>query len=155
MSYYYSVAETHTTNGTANTESNVFRSATGSTREAHWSRLMAGATGTAVDAQIWLKFWRMSTASTSGTGETPKPHDNSHPAAATGVNTGATTGTKETNPSLQLAFNSRAMVQWVALNPDECHTLLAGGGANGNIDLLSEASLVSVVVKYTATFYEG
>lgn len=155
MSYYYSVAESHTTNGTANTESNVFRSATGTTREAHWSRLLAGASGAAADAQIWLKFWRMSTPSTVGTAETPKPHDNSHPAAVTTVNLGATTGTKETNPSAQLAFNSRAMVQWVALNPDECHSLAANGGANGNIDLLSESSLASSVVKYTATFYEG
>lgn len=155
MSYYYDVAESHTTNGTINTESNVFRSATGSTRECHVSRIMAGASGVAVDAQIWLKLWRMSTASTSGSAETPKPQDNSHPAAVTTVNLGATTGTKETNPALQLAFNSRAMVQWVALNPDECHTLVAGGGANGNIDLLSEASTASVVVKYTYTFYEG
>jgi hypothetical protein len=116
---------------------------------------MAGTTGGAVDAQVWLKLWRMSTASTSGTSETPKPHDNSSPASTTTCNTGATTGTKETNPALQLAFNSRAMVQWVALNPDECHTLAAGGGANGNIDLLSESSLASTVVKYNVTFYEG
>jgi hypothetical protein len=155
LAFYYSIAESHTTNGTANTESNVLRTATGATREAHFSRLVAGASGGAVDAQVWLKLWRMSVASTVGTAETPKPHDNLSPAAATTANLGATTGTKETNPAMQVAFNSRAMVQWVALNPDECHSLVAGGGANGNIDLLSEASLASVVAKYVLTFYEG
>lgn len=153
--FFYRVAETHTTNGSANTESNVFRSATGSTREAHWSRIMAGLTGTPSDAQVWLKFWRMSTASTAGTAETPKVTDNSSPAAATSVSLGATTGTKETNPANQLAFNGRGQGHWFATQPDECDTLAAGGGANGNIDLLSEASAASQVVKYTTTFYEG
>lgn len=155
MPYYYNAAETHTTNATPNTESNVFRTTTGATRECHVSRIMAGATGAPVDAQIWLKLWRMSTASTVGAAEVFKPVDNSHPAAATTMNTGATTGTKETNPSYQLAFNSRGQGHWFATNADEVHTLPAGGGANGNIDLLSEASSASVALKYEYTIYEG
>lgn len=153
--YYYSVAEAHTTSGTPSTETNVFRTTTGSTRECHVTRCLAGAQGAPVDAQVWLKLWRMSTASTSGTAETPKPHDNSHPASSTSMNLAATTGTKETNPALQLAFNSRGQGHWFATNPDEAHTLAAGGGANGNIDLLAEASSASVALRYEYSFTEG
>lgn len=156
MSFYYSIETTHTTSGTAATEADALRVLTGSTREFHASRLVLGAQGAAQDNQVMGKLWRMSTASTAGTGFTAKPRHNGNPAAAATTNTGPTIGTKETNATLILPFNSRAMVQWTAANPDETISLDASGGANGNVDLLDEqAAGVAVAVRYSLTFYEG
>lgn len=155
MPFYYSVETSHATSATAATEADAVRITTGASRTCAISRLILGAAGAAQDNQCMGKLWRMSVASTVGTAFTPKPRDNSAPAAVTTANTGPTIGTKETNASLILPFNSRAMVQWVALNPDEAIVLAAGGGANGNIDLLDEqAAGTAVTIRYGLTFYE-
>lgn len=156
MPFYYSIENTHTTSATAATEADALRTTTGAARGASISRLVVGASGAAQDNQCMAKLWRMSTASTVGTAVTPKPRHNSAPASALSANTAPTIGTKETNPTLILPFNSRAMVQWVALNPDEATALDAGGGANGNIDLLDEqAAGTAVALRYGLTFFEG
>lgn len=155
MPFYYSVENTHTTSATAATEADALRTTTGAARTSSVSRLVVGASGAAQDNQVMAKLWRMSVASTVGTAVTPKPRDNSSPASALSGNTGPTIGTKETSPTLVLPFNSRAMVQWVALNPDEAIALAAGGGANGNVDLLDEeAAGVAVAIRYGLTFFE-
>lgn len=155
MPFYYSVETSHATSGTAATEADAVRATTGSTRTAAITRLVAGAAGAAQDNQVMVKLWRMSVASTVGSAFVAKPRDNSAQAAVTTFNTGPTVGTKETNATLILPFNSRAMVQWVALNPDEAIVLAAGGGANGNIDLLDEQAAGSAVtVRYGLTFAE-
>ena len=155
MPFYYSIENTHTTSGTAATEADALRVTTGSSRTAALTRLILGASGAAQDNQVMGKLWRMSVASTVGSSVTAKPRDNSAPAAGTTLNTGPTIGTKETNASLILPFNSRAMVQFVALNPDEALVLAAGGGANGNVDLLDEqAAGAAVAIRYGLTFAE-
>jgi len=155
MPFYYSIESTHTTSATAATEADAVRTTTGSTRTTAFSRLTLGASGTAQDNQVMGKLWRMSVASTAGSAFTPKPRDNSAPASVFTANTAPTIGTKETNPTLVLPFNSRAFVQWVALNPDEAIVLAAGGGANGNIDILDEqAAGVAVALRYGLTAYE-
>ena len=155
MPFYYSIENTHTTSGTAATEADAIRTTSGSTRTMLVSRLGVGASGAAQDNQFMLKAWRMSVASTAGSAVTPKPNDQSSPASAFTAQTAPTIGTKETNAAKILAFNSRAFVQWAAQNPDECIALPAGGGANGNIDLLDEQAAGSAVaLRYSFTAYE-
>lgn len=155
MPFYYTAALSHTTNGTANTESNVFRTATAASRTCSVTRILAGAQGSPVDAQVWLKLFRMSVLSTAGSAFTATPQDVAGPAHVTTIATGATTGTKVTNPNLQLAFNSRGQGHWFATNPDEAIVISAGGATStGNIDLLSEASSTSLATRVNYTFAE-
>lgn len=155
MPFYYSIDSSHTTSGSAATEADALRTTTGATRSALFTRLIVGASGTSQDNQVRVRLHRMSTASTAGSAYTPKPRDNSNPASATSANTGPTIGTKETNPTVQLPFNSRAKAEWGASVADEAVILAAGGGANGNVDLLDQqAAGVAVAIEYELTFYE-
>lgn len=155
MPFYYSIENTHTTSASAATETDALRFLTATTRICNISRVVLGASGAAQDNQVMGKLQRMSTASTVGSAVTPKPRDNSHPAAVTTAFTAPTKGTPESTYTLILPFNARAMVQWVALNPDEAIVLAANGGATGNVDLLDEqAAGVAVAIRYGITFYE-
>lgn len=155
MPFVYTAALSHATNGSANTESNVFRTATGAARACTVTRILAGAQGSPVDAQIWLKLFRMSVLSTGGGAFTATPNDVDSQAHKLTIATGATTGTKVTNPNLQLAFNSRGQGHWFATNPDEGIALEAGGATTvGNIDLLSESSSTSTPLRVNYTFQE-
>lgn len=96
----------------------------------------------------------MSTASTSGSAFVPEKSEPGSQAAVTTPFTLPTKGTPNTNPFLFLALNSRGTWQWVATNPDEACALITAGGANGNIDILTTASLASVPMRFTATHWE-
>jgi hypothetical protein len=78
----------------------------------------------------------------------------SQAAVTTPFNAAVTKGTPNTNPALYMAFNSRGTWQFVALNPDEAIFLATAGGANGNIDLLTNASLASVPLRVTQIHWE-
>lgn len=152
--YYYTSSFLHTTSGTANTELDAIRYLTVSPRPCNLTRLIMGSSGTAVDAQVFIDVRRMSTASTVGSAFVPEKNDPGNQAAVTTPLTLPTKGTPNTNPALYLAANSRGTWQWVALNPDETIFLATAGGANGNIDLLSNASLVSVPLRLSAVHWE-
>lgn len=154
MPFYYSSSFLHTTNGSANTESDAFRFLTVSPRPCNLTRVIMGSSGAAQDAQVFLDVRRMSTASTVGTAFVPEKFDPAIQAAVTTPFTGPTKGTPNTNPALYLAANSRGTWQFVALNPDEAIFLATAGGANGNIDLLSNASLASVPTRLTVVHWE-
>lgn len=154
MPFYYNSAYLHTTNGTPNTELDAFRYLTVSPRPANLTRIVVGASGTAVDAQVFLDIRRMSTASTAGGAFVPEKSDPGLQPAVTTPFTLPTKGTPNTNPALYLSFNSRGTWQWLALNPDEALALITAGGANGNIDVLSNASLASVPLRLTQTHWE-
>ncbi len=96
----------------------------------------------------------MSTASTAGSAFVPEKNDPGSQAAVSTPFTLPTKGTPNTNPALYLALNSRGSWQWTATNPDEAIFLATAGGANGNIDLLSNASLVSVPVRVSFVHWE-
>jgi hypothetical protein len=152
--FYYSSSYLHTTNGTPNTELDAFRYLTVSPRGCNITRIIVGASATAVDAQVFLDIRRMSTASTVGSAFVPEKADPANQAAVTTPFTLPTKGTPNTNPNLYMAFNSRGTWQFVALNPDEAITLVTAGGANGNIDVLSNASLASVPLRLTQIHWE-
>lgn len=154
MPFYYSVAILHTTNATPNTELDALRYLTVSPRPCNITRVIQGSSGAAVDAQVYTDVRRMSTASTAGSAYVPDKFDPANQAAVTTPLTLPTKGTPNTNPVIYLAANSRGTWQFVALNPDEAIFLATAGGANGNIDLLSNASTASVPMRYTVVHWE-
>jgi hypothetical protein len=152
--YVYSSSFLHTTNATPNTETDAIRYLTVSPRPCNITRIIAGASATAVDAQVHLDIRRMSVASTVGSAFVPEKMDPGSQAAVTTPLTLPTKGTPNTNPTLYMAFNSRGTWQFVALNPDEAIALITAGGANGNIDILSMASTASVPLRATVLHWE-
>jgi len=163
LPFYYSVASSQAISASANTDFDVLRYLTvntaGTARAAAISRLILGNTGAAAqDNQIYAYLNRMSTGSSAGGAITPNPHDFSAPAATVTAFTAPTAGTKlVAGAALNLGFNSRAMVQWVALNPDEAILLNAGGGtgAGANLDLFAqEAAGTAFTLRYNVTHYE-
>ncbi len=119
------------------------------------SRAVFGNTGAAAqDSQIYARLSRFSTASTVGSAITPRPHDPNAQAATTTAFTLPTVGTTETIV-ISLGFNSRAMVQWVALNPDEAIVCTTAGGATGNLDLLAqEGAGTAFNLRFNLTHWE-
>jgi hypothetical protein len=159
MPLYYTTAPTagHATSGTAATQLIAYSCRTAASRTANLSRIGVGAKGTAQDNPCLFQAWRPTTANSAGTAATPVPHDPGAQAATLVAASGSpTAGTKGTTPSVQLAFNSRAYVQWVALNPDESLFLQANAAATtGNMDFYSEeAAGVAVTLMYSVTHYE-
>jgi hypothetical protein len=155
MPFYYSAANTHTTSGSAATQTLAARTTSGTTKGAVISRLIAGAKGAAQDNQTLWQAWKPTVVATAGSTVTAEKHDQGSPAATTVFATVPTVGTKGANPLVQLPFNSRAMVQWVALNPDEGLTLAAGGAAAGDMSYYDEqAAGVAVAIVYQITWYE-
>ena len=154
MPFYYASAFLHTTNATPNTELDAIRYLTVSPRPCNITRIIMGASGAAADAQVFMDIRRMSVASTVGSAFVPEKFDPASQAAVTTPLTLPTKGTPNTNPALYLAANSRGTWQFVALNPDEAIFLATAGGANGNIDALSNASLASIPVRMTIVHWE-
>lgn len=154
MPFYYSSSLLHTTNATPNTETDAIRYLTVTPRPCNVTRIIMGSSGAAQDAQVFIDVRRMSVASTVGAAFVPEKFDPASQAAVTTPLTLPTKGTPNTNPALYLAANSRGTWQFVALNPDEAIFLATAGGANGNIDLLSNASLASVPMRLTLVHWE-
>lgn len=160
MPYYYSVADARSTSASAATQLQVARMSTASNgRQVAISRLVVGAKGSAQDNQTLFQLWRPSTAPSGGTTQAAVAHDPSSPSATCVYATSATAitaGTKGAFPVVQLPFNARAMVQWVALNPDEAIVLLANAvAATGHMEIWTEeAAAVAVPLVFTTTWYE-
>jgi hypothetical protein len=156
LPFYYSSNNAQAVSASANTDTDLFRFLTVSPRPCNITRLICGNTGAAAqDSQIYVRFQRMSVASTSGSAFVPLPHDPGAQAAVTTPFTLPSVGTPLASPALNLGFNSRAMVQWVALNPDEALFLATAGGANGNIDLIAqEGAGTAFTLRFTITHWE-
>lgn len=144
-----------TTNATANTDTDHLRTATGASRAAAFTGLWitgksAGATSL---TSISVRLSRFSTASTGGTAITPRPRHPSNPAATL---TAATAPTAGTTQILQQAIGCGIANGngWVARDADSAIQLEAGGGANGNLDLISQSGGTSLPFEYTLEFAE-
>lgn len=156
MPYYYSASNTHTTAAGAATQTLAARTTTGATRQAAINRILAGAKGAAQDNQVLFQAWKPTTVATVGGVVAAAVHSDGAPAAITVFATVPTVGVKGANPTVQLGFNSRAMVQWVALNPDETLGLAASGAAAGDMNYYDEqAAGVAVAIVYQISWYEG
>lgn len=153
--FYYSAANTHTTSASAATQVLAARTTSGATRGTNITRLIAGTKGAAQDNQVIWQAWKPTVVNTVGGVVAAAAHDFLAPAALTVFATVPTVGTKGANPTIQLAWNFRAMVQWVALNPDEALALSAAGAAGGDMAYYDEeAAGVAVAIDYQITWYE-
>lgn len=157
MPYVYSIAPAAnvTTSATANTEVDHLRTLTGSTRIASiigCYGIGKGAGLTAISG-IVLRLRRFTTASTAGTAITPAPRDPTAPAAVLTAFTGPTVGTTATQ-QLAFGFGAAGPGGWVAINPDAGILLVAGGGANGNADILSASGTASLNFEYSTEHVE-
>lgn len=127
------------TSASANTDVDHLRLLTVAARMAYvkalYCRGKAFAATTITGIEVMLK--RMATASTVGSAITPNPRDAGSPAARLTAFTGPTIGA---TPTIQLAigFGATGPGQWVAPDVDSYLDLDAGGGANGNLDLISQ-----------------
>lgn len=155
MPFYYSVDASHTTSASAATQTLAADTRGGGTRSYGITRLVAGAKGAAQDNQTLWQAWKPTVVNTAGSAQVAERHDVLAPAAGTTFQTTPTVGTKGAFPLVQLPFNSRAMVQWVALNPDEALMLSGVATVNGNMAFYDEeAAGVAVAIVYTVTWFE-
>ena len=136
-----------TTNGTANTLTDHVRTLTGPTRAAMFNAiyLIGKGAGLTAISGIAIRANRYSTASTAGSAQTPAPRDPTAPASTITYNTGPTRGTTATT-QLAIGCGAAGPGGWVAPNPDSVVLLVAGGGANGNVDFESISGTVSLIV---------
>jgi len=156
MPFYYSGTASHATSSSAATQVLAARTTTGTTKQSAISRIIAGAKGAAQDNPTLFQAWKPTVVATAGTTQAAELHAHGIPAAVTVFALVPTVGTKGAFPVVQLPFNSRAMVQWVALNPDEALSLAAGGAAAGDMNYYDEqAAGVAVTIPYQLTWYEG
>lgn len=153
--YAISPAANVATNATPNTDTNHLRTLTGSSRRAAVQGLYLigkGAGLTAISG-IVARLSRFATASSAGSSITPRPKEPSSPAASLTAFTGPTSGTTQT---VQQAVGCGAAGPggWVARDADSMIALEAGGGANGNLDLISQSGTASLNFEYTLEIVE-
>ena len=150
--FVYNTAPTAnvTTNGTANTDTDHLRSLTVTPVSAFIRALYLKGKGAGLTAlsgiEVWLK--RFATASTSGSAITPQPMDARAPAASTTFFTAPTIGATPT-VALAISCGATGPGAWVAQDRDDEILLSGNGGANGNIDLISQSGTVSLNFGYT------
>lgn len=158
--FYYNVSPTGdvATSATANTQVDHLRMLTVANQRA--VKIVGlymtgkGAAQTSITG-IEVTLERFATPSTVGTAITPAATETGYPAAALTAFTGPTIGA---TPTLQLSVGcmSSGVGGWTALNPAHARTLQPNGGANGNLDLLSETQgTVALNFHYDLEFSEG
>src|SRR5262245_13242872 len=155
MPFFFDTNQSVTSNGSANTETDHLRFLTVSQQETAKVVGLYGACrfGTAGGAQIRLKPF--GTASTAGSGVTPAKRHPSFPAASLTAFSGPTAGA---TPTVRLTVGlaqTGGTGGWVAIEPGAAISLLANGGANGNLDVYSIANGASVPIDFTVEHSEG
>jgi hypothetical protein len=135
-----------TTNGTVNTTTDHIRWLTVSPRPAYITGIYVIGRGGGLTALSGISFrmMRFATASTVGTAASIRPRDPGAPAAVTTAFTAPTIGA---TPTLQLTFGCGAAGPggWTSRDGADYPIYLAtAGGANGNVDLLSGSSTISL-----------
>lgn len=153
--YSISPATNVTTNATPNTDTNHLRTVTAAARSA-WITGLAlvgkGAGLTAISG-IVVRMTRFATASTSGSAITARPDDPANPAARTTAATGPTSGATPTVPKVA-GCGAAGPGGWAARDLDHAIAMEANGGANGNLDLISQSGTASLNFEYTLEFQE-
>ena len=143
------------TSGTANTEVDHLRTVTGATRAAAFTGcyIIGKGAGLTAISGIVIRLRRFATPSTVGTAITPAPKDPTAPASTI---TAATTPTAGLTATQQLAFGCGAAGPggWVARDRDSEILLVAGGAANGNLDVFSASGTVSLNFEYSTEHIE-
>jgi len=140
MAFYYDLNRALTSNGSALTESTHFRLATVANQETCRLMSLYGTCrgGTAGGGSLRVKTW--ATASTGGTSQTPAKKNPNSPAASVTAFNDATAITPGTTAVVRLSIGvaqTGGTGGYVPTEKEAPIALLANGGANGNLDLLS------------------
>jgi hypothetical protein len=143
------------TSATANTDVDHLRLLTAASRIALITGLLlrgkSAAQTTITGIETMLK--RFATASTAGSAIVPQPRKGATTAILTAF-TGPTIGATPTI-ALALGCTITGPGSWQAATPDHVIDLDAGGGANGNLDLISQTSgVVALPFGYDIEFSE-
>lgn len=138
-----------TTNGSANTDTDHLRVLTQSARSVLVKalRLMGKGAGLTSLSGIQLYLRRYTTASTAGSGLTPRPSAPSAPAADLTAFTGPTVGATVTLVKA-VGCGAAGPGAWVAEDDKSAIQLETGGGAKGNLDLVSQSGSTGLNLEY-------
>lgn len=147
--YHTGPAANVATSGTPNTEVDHIRFLTAAAKGAYIQaiNLIGKGAGLTAISGIVARLYRYATASTVGSAITPRPRPGTQPAAVLTAFTAPTVGA---TPTLQVACGCGAAGPggWIARDDDSKVQLDAGGGANGNADLLSASGTASLNFEY-------
>jgi hypothetical protein len=144
-----------TTNGTINTDQDHLRLLTvaGTIALVRALYLKGKGGGLTAISGIEASLKRFGTASTAGAAIVPAPTDARSPAAALTPFTGPTIGATPTI-ALSISCGATGPGAWVAQDFDDVIQLVAGGGANGNLDLISQSATISLNFGYSLRHME-
>lgn len=142
------------TNAAPNTDTNHLRLLTGASRTAHIMGLTMVGKGAGLTSisGIVVRMTRFATASTAGSAITPRPKAQSGAAVLTAF-TGPTSGATPTVPEIG-GCGAAGPGGWAARDLDHAIFLEAGGGANGNLDLISQSGTASLNFEYGLSHQE-
>lgn len=152
MPYYFASTSQQNTNATANTDTLLHNwKTTAAGQRAAIQKIQAGSYTGPADNAVRLRLHRVATNSLTGGGAfTPNPLNADSPAALITSTTLPTigTGTLNTVPPIQLAFNQRGTAIWAALNPDEACGIVGNAAANAEVVLDSQSTGSAVPINY-------
>lgn len=155
MPFYYACALGNTTaNGTANTELDHLRLLTVANQPTCRVSGLFVVGQSATAGGIRLRVASFATPSTAGSAFTPAERRPDGPAASTTAFTAPTLGSTRTNHLTIGTSQVGGTGGWVALEEAHAINLLANGGANGNLDLISIATTASTPFDPTLEFAE-
>lgn len=112
---------------------------TAASRAASVYDLVVGMNAAVADAQL-IAGLQLASTYVAGTAFTANPLEVGDAASVTTATTTLTVGSQVLSgtPQLEFAFNSRATVRWVAVDPDSRIQLAPNGGANGSMILYNQ-----------------
>lgn len=157
MPAYFDVAASLTSGSSAGSAtSGGIRLLTGTAVAAVVKGIYAGSRSTTAGGGQHRVITAATALSSMGTGITPSKRNPNTPYAA--ATTSAASGATHANSAtLRLSVGSAqtgGMGGWVAIEPDAAIRLLAGGGANGNLETVAFYSSASVAYDITVEFDE-
>jgi hypothetical protein len=156
MPFYYDLVRAHTSNGTTLTESEIIRLLTVAGNPTKVSGIYGSCRfGTAGGATLRLK--RPTAAGSGGTAQVPAKKRPLAPAATNTPFNDATALTAGTGGVVQAGVGcaqTGGMGGWMPFEPEEAPEMVAGGGANGSLELFSIAVGLSVTLDATVQIAE-
>lgn len=158
MPFYYDTCMQDTTHGTTATEKQLMLFLTAANQESAGIRAVYGTCrfGTAGGAGLRLKT--AATAGSGGTSRVPAKRHSSFPAAGLVCTDNGTTLTPGTTLTQRLAIGmaqTGGQGGWCAMEPQEAIGLKPNAGANGNAELYSIATGVTVPLDVMVVHAEG
>ena len=136
----------YTTSSVAGNLTDCMRFLTGASRQANIQALYMTGRGAGLTSisGISARIIRLQTASTVGTTATPRPRDLTAPASTLTISSLPTIGSGTASIQVSVGCGAAGPGGWVAPNPDSMIQLNAGGGINGNCDLIIGSNTVSL-----------